>query len=184
MIEEAIKNFEQNLIETTTSLKDEFLSLRGSRPNVKLVEDIRVEAYGQSMAVKQLGSISLPPPREIMVTVWDRGLAAATAKAIGEALNVMPGIDGGSIRGTIPVLTDERRKDLIKMVSKISEEARIKIRSIRDGANKKIKETEEEGGVSEDESFRLKERVQKSVDKANKEVEELLKNKISEVENG
>jgi len=180
-MEQALKEFESNIAKIAADLKAEFLSLRGSRPTVKLVEDIKVEVYGQKMSVKQLGSIAIAPPREINISLWDKSGSATVAKAVEEAVGVIPSSEGNLLRINLPPLTEERKKDLVKVSSKIAEDARVKIRSSRDSINKKIEESEKSGSISEDEKFRFKEKVQKIVNEANKKAETLLEEKISEI---
>jgi ribosome recycling factor len=180
-MEQILKEFEINVEKVASDLKTEFISLRGNRPTVKLVEDIKVEAYGQRMLLKQLGSISIAPPREISVSLWDKSLISVVSKAIEEAIELSPSSDGSLLRINLPPLTEERKKDLIKATSKLAEEARIKIRSLRDTVNKKIVEKEETDSFSEDQKFRYKERAQKIVDEGNKKVESLLEEKVSEI---
>ena len=135
------------------------------------------------MPIKQAGSISVNPPREILISVWDRQAVSIVAKAIESSnLNVSANTDGNLIRINLPPLSAERRQELAKVVKKESEEARIKIRSLRDEVNKKIRQREENGEITEDQELKLKEQIQKSIDKANKDIEEMLEKKIKEIE--
>lgn len=181
--ENFIKNFHEQLAASVESLKNELMTMRTNRPSPKLVEDIPVEAYGQKMTVKQLGSITIVPPREIDILVWDKNVVGAVAKAIETSpLGVTANTEGSLVRINLPTLTEERKKGMLKMMKASAEECRIKIRTARDDANKKIKGEEKEGRINEDELFKLKEKIQKEVDEANKKIEELLGNKIKEVE--
>jgi len=163
--------------------KDQLAAIRGGRPSAKLVEDIAVDYFGQKMPVKQLGSISVVLPREIQISVWDKNAASAVLSAITDAnLNVSSNMDGNTIRLSLPPLSGERRQELIKLVKKETEEARIKIRGLRDDANKEIGKRFDDKEISEDEKFKLKEQVQKEVDKANEEIEKNLEIKIKEIE--
>ena len=177
-----LKQLESKLKSVVESLKTEFQTIRSGRPSPRMVEDILVEAYGQQMPVKALGSISIVPPREIQISVWDQAAVNAVAKAIEKSsLNVAANTDGKLIRINLPQLTDERKKELEKVVRKMAEETRIKIRGARDEANKEIKSLETDKKLSEDAAFKMKEEVQKLVDKINKEVETLLENKLSDL---
>lgn len=180
--EEILKEVElknKNFIEF---LRQQLLSIRSNRPSPKMVEDITVEAYGQKMSVKQLAAISVLPPAQIQISVWDKGAVSSVAKAIESSnLNVSANIDGSVIRINLPPLSDERRKELEKVVKKETEETKIKIRFIRDEINKKIGKEFDDKKISEDVKFNLKEQVQKSVDKANEEIEKLLEAKIKEI---
>jgi ribosome recycling factor len=181
--ENFIKTFRDHLLNVVESLKKELMAIRTSRPSPKLVEDIPVEIYDQKMAVKQLGSITIVPPREIDILVWDKTAVSAIAKAIeNSSLGLTANTDGNIIRINLPILTEERKKEIIKIIKAEAEEHRIKIRSARDDANKTMKEAEKEGKINEDEFFKLKEKTQKEVDEANKKIEELVENKIKEVE--
>ncbi len=175
-----IKNLEQRLRAALDNLKNEFQTIRSGRPSPRMVEDIKVEIYGQIMPVKALGSISVVPPREIDIMLWDKSGVAAVGKAIEEALKVTANTDGALIRINLPSLTDERKKEFEKLVRKIAEETRIRVRGIREDANKEVK-AEEATGLSEDAAFKKKEYIQKAVDAANKEIEYLLENKIREI---
>lgn len=175
-----IKQTESKLRAALDNLKNEFQTIRSGRPSPRMVEDIKVEIYGQQMPVKALGSISVVPPREINVMLWDKSGVPAVAKAIEDTLKVVANTDGALIRINLPSLTDERKKEFEKLIRKISEETRIRVRGIREDANKEIK-AEEAGGLSEDAAFKQKESVQKAVDATNKEIESLLENKIKEI---
>lgn len=176
-----IKVLEQKLRSGIENLRNEFQTIRSGRPSPRMVEDIKVEAYGQRMPIKALGSISVVPPKEIDISLWDKTVVNTVAKAVEEALKVTANTDGNLIRINLPSLTDERKKEFEKLVKKMTEEARIRIRGARDEANKEIKKMEEEKKFSEDAAFKQKEEVQKLVDKINKEAEQLLENKLKEI---
>jgi len=178
-----IQSLEIKIKESLEYLKSQFAAVRGGRPSPKLVEDIAIDYFGQRMLIKQMGSISINPPREILISIWDKQAVSIVVKAIESSnLNVSANTDGNLIRINLPPLSVERRQELAKVVKKESEEARIKIRSLRDEANKKIKQQEESGEITEDGKFKLKEQIQKSIDKANKDIEEMLEKKIKEIE--
>ena len=181
---------EQNILkeaETKTSeiikyLKDRLAGVRGSRPSPKLFEDLPVDYFGQKLPVKQLASIGVVPPREIQITVWDKQVVSGVAKAIESSnLNVSANIEGNTIRINLPPLSEERRQELAKVVRKEAEETRIKIRALRDEINKKIVQDFEAKKITEDDKFKLKEKVQETVDKTNSEIEKILENKIKEI---
>lgn len=177
-----LKTLEQNLRAQADNLKSELQTLRGNRPSPKMVEDIKADYYGQPTPIKQLGSISIVPPREIDISIWDKNAVNAVVKAIeASSLSVTANVDGNLIRINLPPLTDERRKELEKVIRRMTEEARIRIRTTRDEANKEIKKSEDSGDFSEDAAFKKKEEVQKLVDKINQEIETLLENKIKEI---
>ena len=177
-----LKALEQKLQSAVSALKNEFQTIRSGRPSPVMVEDIKVEVYGQQTPVKALGSISVMPPREITISLWDKSIAGVVAKAIEDSpLKVTANTDGNVIRINLPQLTDERKKEYEKVVKKMTEETRIRIRGARDEANKEVKKNEEEKKLSEDAAFKKKEEVQKLVDKINKEIEQALESKIREI---
>ena len=140
-----LKALEQKLQSAVSALKNEFQTIRSGRPSPVMVEDIKVEVYGQQTPVKALGSISVMPPREITISLWDKSIAGAVAKAIEDSpLKVTANTDGNVIRINLPQLTDERKKEYEKVVKKMTEETRIRIRGARDEANKEVKKNEEE----------------------------------------
>lgn len=158
------------------------MGVRSNRPSPRLVEDIPVEVYGQRMTVRQVGAISVQPPASIIISVWDKAAVNVVAKAIeSSSLNVVANVDGTTIRVNLPALTDERRQQIIKMVKKEIEEAKIKVRSLRDEENKRVAREADGGSLTEDEKFKLKEQIQSVVDKGNKELDQLLEKKIAEI---
>jgi len=181
-MESEIKEFEKQLGETCKKLQEEFATLRTNRPTTKLVEDIKADYYGQFMPLKALGTIGINPPREITITVWDKNALIPAQKAIETSgLGLTPNVDGATIRLVLPALTDERRAELVRLVKKTAEEAKIRVRLSREDIMKKIKDGEERGTVNESEKFKLKERVQKIVDGANGEIDSLLDKKVGEI---
>lgn len=178
-----LKDLELKTGEAIKYFKEQLSAIRGGRPNSKLVEDVSVEYFGQKLPIKQLGSISIVPPREIQISVWDKNAAAIILKAIEASnLNIGANLEGSLIRINLPALSGERRQELIKIAKKETEEAKIKIRGIRDEINKEINRQFEEKKIGEDEKFKLKEQVQENIDKVNEEIEKILEGKIREIE--
>ncbi|MFA5098596.1 MAG: ribosome recycling factor [Candidatus Paceibacterota bacterium] len=178
-----MNNLEQKIKQALDYFKNQMLSIRGGRSNAKLVEDIAVDYFGQKMPIKQLGSISVVPPREIHISVWDKNAASAVLKAIDSSnLNVGTNLDGNIVRVSLPPLSGERRIELTKLVKKETEDAKIKIRGLRDEENKEISGRFDAKEIGEDEKFKLKEKVQGIIDKANEEIESILESKIREIE--
>ena len=139
-MESFLKELESELKHILDKLKEELSGLRSNRPAVQMVEKVPVTYFDQVMTVKQLGSISVHPPREIDVTVWDKNALGPVQKAIQEAnLGLSASTDGNMIRLNLPTLTDERRAELTKVVKKTIEASRIQIRARRDEINKKTK---------------------------------------------
>ncbi|MFH0890529.1 MAG: ribosome recycling factor [Candidatus Liptonbacteria bacterium] len=182
MTEKIIKDLENKLSQTTTFLQSELQGVRSNRPSVGLLEDIKVEYYGQMMQVKQLASLSIRPPRDIEVSIWDKGAVGAVAKAIeGAKAGFSVSNDGNIVRVSLPPLTDERRAEMTKLAKRMSEDARIAVRGERDEANKEIKAGEDVGQITEDQAFKGRGQIQKVTDAANKRIEEYLNSKIAEL---
>lgn len=182
-MENDLKSFEVELEGIAARLKDEFLSIRTNKPTTKLVEDIKANCYGEELPIKSFGTVGIAPPRDIVISVWDKGAVSAISKAIEAAqIGMTPNVDGNTIRLTLPPLTDERKNDLVKIVKKTAEEYRIRVRQTRDEIMKKIRGAEDAKTISESESFKLKERAQKAVDKTNEAIEKMLLLKIKEIE--
>ncbi|MFA7201595.1 MAG: ribosome-recycling factor [Candidatus Paceibacterota bacterium] len=175
------KEFNQKLADILKFFKDEASAIRGSRPTPALVEDIQVEYYGQHVPIKQVGSISIVPPREIQVMVWDIAVVPALMKTVADKLNVNPANDGTTIHINLPSLTDERRTDLIKIIKTKAEEARIKSRAARDDVKKDSIAQEKAGTITEDDRFVIQESIQKELDAFNKEVDALVEKKMGEI---
>ena len=182
-MEAIIKKLDFELRQTIEHLKLQLSTIRGNRPSPKLVEDIFVECYGQKMTVKQVGAISVVPPREIQISVWDKGVVNTVAKAIESSnLNVSSSVDGNIIHINLPPLSEERRQELIKIVKKEGESARIGIRNHRDEAIKESKKEFDEGKITEDDKFKSKDKIQETIDKVNEEIDKILEQKIKEIE--
>ncbi|MEK7593471.1 MAG: ribosome recycling factor [Patescibacteria group bacterium] len=178
-----MQDLQLKLSEIIKHFKEQMAGIRGGRPNPKLIEDIGVEYFGQKLTVKQLGSIGVIPPTTIQISAWDKGAVSAIAKAIESSnLNVSANTEGNLIRINLPPLSSERRQELIKIAKKEAEESKIKIRHSRDEMNKKINLQAEKGEITEDDKFKLKEDIQKAIDKTNEEIEKILENKIKEIE--
>ncbi len=178
-----LENFKIKLTESKESLKKELAAFRANRPNAALVENIKLICYDQPMTIKQVGSISIVPPREINIQVWDKTTVGVVVKAIESSdLGLTAQSDGNVIRIYLPELSQERRQELSKKIKQVAEQYRIQIRHLRDDANKEIEANFSAKEIGEDQKFKLKETVQKEVEKANTGVEEMLAAKIKEIE--
>ncbi len=181
-MEALLKNFETELKNILTHLQDELRGVRSNRPSVQLLEDVKVDYYGQPMTIKQLGSLSIQPPRDILISVWDKTAVGTVSKAVETAkAGFSVSADGQTVRVSLPPLTDERRAELTKLVKKMSEETRISVRGQRDEMMKKIKAAEDGKEINEDAAFKYKEKAQKMVEETNKGVESALENKLREL---
>jgi ribosome recycling factor len=163
-------------------LKKEFSGLRAGRASANLLEPIQVDAYGSNMPLNQCGTVSVPEPRMLAVQVWDRGLVKAVEKAIRESnLGLNPMADGQLIRVPIPALTEDRRKDLIKVAHKYAEQARIAVRNVRRDGMEALKALEKAGKINEDEQRKRSADVQKATDEFIKKIDEMLAGKEKDV---
>jgi len=143
---------------------------------------VRVEAYGQTVPVQQVGSVSAPEARLIVVQPWDKSLIKAIVRAIQASdLGLNPVDDGVVVRVPLPTLTEERRKDLVKLVGKLAEEGRVHVRQVRHDALKEMKALKAKHEMSEDEEKRLEGEAQKLTDRYIAQIDELLKKKTAEV---
>ncbi|RJQ28363.1 ribosome-recycling factor [Candidatus Parcubacteria bacterium] len=177
-----LKELESGLRTLTDRFKQDIQMIRGNRPSVDLIESIKVSLYDQSLAINQLGSLSVVPPRGINITVWDKNAVGAVAKAVENAkVGLSVSTDGNTIRASLSPLGEERREELIKLTGKTAEGARIQVRHTRDEAIKKIKAAGESRELTEDQVFKLKEKIQKAVDKANSDIEVLVDQKLNEL---
>ena len=164
-------NFELNTYEEKMSkalevLKREFSGLRTGRASVSLLDPIIVEAYGSKVPISQVSNVSVPEARLITVQVWDESQVASVENAIRNSdLGLNPMSEGNVIRIPIPELSEERRKEIVKIASKYSEDSKVVIRNIRRDAMEKIKNSEKNKEISKDESFQFSEDVQKITDK-------------------
>ena len=182
MISLILDDTETRMGKTVDSLRQELTRIRTGKANPALLDNIRVPCYDQEMPLKQIASIAVPDPRQIVVQPWDKSILNDIEKAIQKAdLGLNPNNDGSFIRIPIPPLTEERRKDLVKAVRKMAEDAKIALRNIRRDANEQLKASEKDGEISEDESRRAQDKVQDLIDNKTSDLEELLRRKEQEI---
>lgn len=175
------KNAEDRMEKALGSLKKELASLRAGRATPSLLDRVQVEYYGAMTPVNQLANINTPDSRTLMIQPWDKSSMSAIEKAIMKSdLGLTPSNDGSVIRIVIPALTEERRAELVKMTRKYGEESKVAIRNIRRDANDDIKKLEK-AGISEDESRKHQEDIQKFTDKYIGEVDKVLAAKEKEI---
>ncbi|WP_199699283.1 ribosome recycling factor [Oleomonas cavernae] len=164
------------------SLKHEFAGLRTGRASPTLLDPIVVEAYGAQMPINQLGSVSIPEPRMLSVSVWDKSMVGLVDKAIRNAgLGVNPVVDGTLIRIPIPELNQERRQEMVKLASKYTEQARVAVRNVRRDGMDQLKKLEKDGKISEDDHKIYADEVQSMTDKTIGEIDQLLGSKEREI---
>ena len=182
MTKEILKNAEERMQNGISSLKRELATLRAGRANASLLDKIQVDYYGAPTPVNQLAGISVPEARMLLIQPYDKTSIGEIEKAILKSdLGLTPSNDGNVIRLTIPALTEERRKDLVKLVKKYAEEGKVVIRNIRRDANDELKKQEKDGDITEDELRRGNDDVQKLTDKYVAEADSVATDKEKEI---
>lgn len=178
-----IKNDTKNRMEKTIeSLKADFGGLRAGRAHASLLDGIMVEAYGSMTPLNQVGTVSVPDPRTLSVSIWDKGLVKCVEKALRESeLGLNPASDGTLIRIPIPPLSEERRKELVKIAGKYSEQNKVAIRNIRRDALDGIKKLKKDNLISEDEEKRSENEIQKLTDESVKKIDEMQEAKEKDI---
>ncbi|MGB4589309.1 MAG: ribosome recycling factor [Clostridiaceae bacterium] len=180
MINDLLKVLEEKMGKTLKNLDAELATLKAGRANPTMLDRLEVEYYGSMVPISQVGNISVPEPRILMITPWEKSALKAIEKAINMSdLNLNPNNDGSVIRLVIPELTEETRKNLVKVVGKRAEEAKVAIRSIRRDTIEKIKAMKKE--ISEDEVKKAEEDVQKKVDDYIKKVDKIVVEKEKDI---
>ena len=173
---------EEGMKKSLQALQDEFKTLRGSRASQALFEKIRVDYYGQKVPINQVATISIPEARQVIIQPWDRSVLGEIEKAIQKSeLSVNPNNDGKVIRINIPPLTEDRRKELVKLTKTMAENARVAIRNHRRDANEEIKKAQKSSELSEDEAKKATDEIQKLTDRNIEEVNKLLEAKEKEI---
>ena len=188
------ENTKTRMEKTLETLRADFGSLRAGRAHASLLDGIMVDAYGSMTPISQVGTISVPDPRCLSVSVWDRGLAKAVEKAIMEFitrygllglmesdLGLNPASDGQLIRIPIPPLSEERRKELVKVAGKYAEQGKVAVRNIRRDALDGIKKLKKDNEISEDEEKRFNDEMQKFTDEFVKKIDDALAQKEKDI---
>lgn len=180
--EQLVKDLELSLGGVVAKLKQDLGQIRGNRPSPEMIQDLKVSLYDQMLSIRELGSLSVLPPRTIQIALWDKAAVGAVTKAIETAhLGLSVTNEGTNIRATLSPLGNERREEMTKLVKKTTEATRIQIRGKRDDIMKRLKDGEGKKEITEDESFKAKDKIQKAVDKANKDAEMLMEAKLGEL---
>ena len=176
------KNYSLKMEKTIQSFKKDISTLRTGRANASMLDIIKVDVYGQQMPINQVATVSVPEARMISVQVWDQGNVSLVDKAIKESdLGVNPQIDGQIVRIRIPDLTEERRKDLIKVLKGMSEKSKISIRNIRREGNEELKKLLSNKKISEDISKSLEKDIQKTTDDNITSIDKISADKEKEI---
>jgi len=181
-MKELKKEIDGKMQKVLESTRREFNEVRTGRAHPGLLEGLHVDYYGTMTPMKQMASITVPDPRTIMIQPWDVSSIPAIEKAISNSnLGVMPNNDGKVLRVGLPQLSTERRQELQKLVKQMAEHGRVSLRTIRREANDRIKKMQSDADISEDDSFRAQDEIQKVTDKYIKEIDDLLEKKIKEL---
>ena len=182
MLNEIKKDAQARMGKSIESLRHNLVKVRTGRANTGLVDSIKVNYYGSDMPLSQVASVAVGDARSIIITPWEKQMVGPVEKAIlGSDLGLTPNTAGTTIRLNIPALTEERRKDLTKVVHHEGEDAKVAIRNIRRDANHQVKELLKDKQITEDEASRTEAEIQKITDGAIKDVDEVIKAKETEL---
>ena len=177
-----LSRYRDRMDKSVLALKEEFSGLRTGRASAGLLDQVMVQAYGATVPISQVGAVSVPDPRSITVSIWDKGVVVSVEKAIRAAgLGLNPVVEGMTLRILVPPLTEERRRDLAKLAGKYAEQQKIAIRNVRRDAMDDLKKAQKDTVITEDELKRMGEEVQGFTDQAIKKVDETLKTKEQEI---
>jgi ribosome recycling factor len=182
MADPDISDVKRRMDGALTALKSEFTGLRTGRASTNLLDKVMVDAYGASMPLNQVGTVNVPEPRMITVSVWDRGLVIPVQKAIREAgLGLNPGADGQLVRVPIPELSQERRVELGKIAHKYAEQARVSVRNVRRDGMEMLKKMEKDGQLSQDAHHTWADKIQGLTDQHIADIDKALSAKEKEI---
>ncbi len=175
-------DMESRMQKSIAALKSELATIRTGRANAALLDHVTVPYYGSEVPVSQIGSISVPEPRMLMIAPWEKTILGDLEKAILKSdLGLNPASDGEVIRIVLPELTEDRRRDLVKQVKAAGEKAKVSIRNIRRDANDVVKKQVKDDGMSEDESKRLQDGIQKVTDRFVSEIDQIFEHKEKDI---
>jgi ribosome recycling factor len=181
-VDSALKAATEKMDKAISVLKDELAGVRTGRATPALLQRVVVDYYGTPVPIQQLASFSVPEPRTLVISPFDRNAIAAMEKAImGSDLGITPGNDGTVIRLSFPPLTEERRKELIRLVHHRGEEGRVAVRNIRRHSKEELEKLERDGGISEDDLVRSEKELQKLTDKHISDIDEVVAHKDAEL---
>lgn len=182
MSKEVIKNTEDRMKKSVESFRKELATVRAGRANPSILDKVHVEYYGMLTPLNQLATIAVPEPRLLTIQPFDKSTLSDVERAIQKAdLGLSPSNDGNIIRIAIPPLTEERRRELVKVVGKFTEEAKVAVRNVRRDANDELKKLEKDGELTEDELRRAQDDVQKLTDNMVKSIDQIAKEKEEEI---
>jgi len=182
MNEPYFKDLESRMSRCVEATRAEFASIRTGRATPALLDRLHVDAYGQSVPLKQVAGVSVPDTRTLVITAWDKGVVSEIRKAIEKSdLGLTPNVDGSAIRLIIPPLNEERRKDLAKVVKKKGEDGKIAVRNVRHKAHDDLKAQLKNHDITEDDNKRMQDALQKLTDRFVKEIDALVAAKEREI---
>ena len=177
-----IKEFDEKMQKSISVVADEFAAVRAGRANPAVLDKITVDYYGTQTPLTQVGSVSVPEPRTLLIQPWDATLLKAIEKAITASdLGINPANDGKCIRLNFPQLTEERRRDLIKQIKKVGEDGKVAVRNIRRDAIDKFKAMKKKSEITEDDLKNIEDEIQKITDKNCKEIDVMTEKKEKEL---
>lgn len=182
MVEDIISNAQQRMEKAVAAVSHEFSGLRTGRASAVLLEKLPVDYYGTKTPLQQIASFSVPEPQLLIIQPWDKTVISAIEKAIMQSdLGLTPANDGNVIRVAFPPLSEERRKDLVKVAKKMAEEGRVAVRNVRRDANEHLKDLEKKHEISEDDLKRAQQKVDDLTKKFIEEIDKLLNHKEKEI---
>jgi len=182
VISDVMNETERKMKKAVEAAQQDYTTIRTGRANPVLLEKVTVDIYGSAMPINQLATVSVPEPRQLVIAPWDKSAIPAIARAIQKSdLGLTPSSDGNVVRLNIPHLTEERRKEMIKLLHKKAEEHRVAVRNVRREANEDLKKLEKAHEASEDDVRRATEQVQKMTDKYIEQIDEITRIKEAEL---
>jgi ribosome recycling factor len=182
VISDTVNSAEHRMVKAVEAARHDYTTIRTGRANPALLDKVAVDYYGTPMPVNQLAAVSVPEPRQLLIAPWDKSAIPLIEKAIQKSdLGLNPSTDGSGIRLIIPQLTEERRKEFIKLLHKKAEEHRVAVRNIRRDANEDLKKLEKSHEASEDEVRKAQDQIQKMTDKYIEQIDALTKAKEAEL---
>ena len=177
-----LKELKRRMDGAIAAFKSDIASLRTGRASANILDPVTIEAYGSRMPLNQVANITVPEPRMLTVSVWDKSMVSAVERAIRESnLGLNPIVDGQNLRIPLPELNEERRRSLVKVAHEYAEKAKVAIRHVRRDGMDGLKKAEKDGVIGQDESRSLSERVQKMTDETISEIDRLLADKEKEI---
>ncbi len=182
MADSYFNEIETKMHKCVEATRGEFASVRTGRAAPALLDRLVVDAYGQSMPLKQVAGVSTPDPRTLLITAWDKAVVPAIRKAVEKSdLGLTPNVDGATVRLAIPTLNEERRRELAKLVKKKAEDGRVAVRNVRHRAHDEIKAQLKSHEITEDDNKRMQESLQRLTDRYIKEIDGLVLAKEKEI---